>query len=158
MSFLAENDSGITDVDGDHSDWIELYNPNPFAIDLQGYGLKNGPTPATANRWDFPAGSTIPASGFRVVFASQKNLVNPANALHTDFSLDTAGEYLAFVRLSDNATLTRVSRRFPPQYADASYGYWNTPASTWLLRQTLRFSHAWRCEQHRCHRIPRANR
>jgi hypothetical protein len=26
--FLAENDNGITDVDGDHSDWIEIYNPN----------------------------------------------------------------------------------------------------------------------------------
>jgi hypothetical protein len=124
--FLADNENDITDVDGDHSDWIEIYNPNPYAIDLQGYALKNGPTQANANQWSFPAGSGIDASGYRVVFASQKNLTDPANPLHTDFSLDKAGEYLALVRLSDNATLTEFTP-FPPQYADASYGYWNNP-------------------------------
>ncbi|HET6410390.1 MAG TPA: lamin tail domain-containing protein, partial [Chthoniobacteraceae bacterium] len=124
--FLADNEDGITDVDGAHSDWIEIYNPNPFAIDLQGYGLRNGPTQPNANQWNFPAGSAIDANGYRIIFASQKNLTNPASELHTDFSLDNAGEYLALVRLSDSAILTEFAP-FPPQYADASYGYWGTP-------------------------------
>jgi hypothetical protein len=124
--FLADNEEGITDVDGAHSDWIEIHNPNSYAVDLQGYALTNGPTQVNASRWDFPAGSAIPANGYRVVFASQKNLTNPANALHTDFSLEKAGEYLALVRLSDNAILTEFAP-YPGQYADSSYGYGNSP-------------------------------
>lgn len=124
--FLADNEDGIIDVDGDHSDWIEIFNPNPYAIDLEGYGFKNGPNSTTANQWNFPAGSGIEANGYRVIFASQKNLTNPANPLHTDFSLDAAGEYLALVRLSDNAILTEFAP-FPAQFPDASYGYWNNP-------------------------------
>jgi hypothetical protein len=124
--FLADNEDGIIDVDGDNSDWIEIFNPNPFAIDLQGYALKNGPAQPTANQWNFPAGSAIDANGYRVIFASQKNLTNPANPLHTDFSLSTEGEYLALVRISDSATLTEFAP-YPPQYGDVSYGYWSNP-------------------------------
>ncbi len=32
--FVADNKNGLTDADGDHEDWIEIYNPNPFAIEL----------------------------------------------------------------------------------------------------------------------------
>ncbi|MFN5963081.1 MAG: hypothetical protein ACK5CW_16520, partial [Verrucomicrobiota bacterium] len=32
--FLARNTSGITDEDGDRSDWIEIFNPNgqPYSL------------------------------------------------------------------------------------------------------------------------------
>ena len=120
--FVAENDSGLVDVDGDHPDWIEIYNPNPYALDLQGYRLKD-----SASQWDFPAGSGIVAGGYRVVFASGKNLTNPAAALHTNFSLNNAGEYLALVRISDNTILTEFAPAFPQQYSDISYGFWGSP-------------------------------
>ncbi len=123
---LAENDGGITDEDGDHSDWLEIFNPNPYAIDLNGYALKNGSTQASAGTWSFPPGSAIAANGYRVIFASQKNRTNPANALHTNFSLNNAGEYLALVRLSDNTAVTQFAP-YPAQYSDISYGYWNSP-------------------------------
>ena len=30
--YLSSNEYGITDGDGDHADWIEIYNPNSFAV------------------------------------------------------------------------------------------------------------------------------
>jgi hypothetical protein len=92
--FLAENESGLQDVDGDFSDWIEIYNPNAYGITLEGYRLRD-----STSQWNFPTASSIPANGFRVIFASGKNLRNPAADLHTNFSLENSGEYLSLVRI-----------------------------------------------------------
>ena len=37
--FLAANETGITDIDGDRPDWIEIHNPTDSAIDLDGLFL-----------------------------------------------------------------------------------------------------------------------
>ena len=37
--FLAENDGGLRDADGDSPDWIELFNDTPVAVDLAGWRL-----------------------------------------------------------------------------------------------------------------------
>ncbi len=116
--FLADNQNGLVDSDLTTQDWIEIYNPNPYAMDLQGYRLKNN-----LSQWDFPAGSAITANGYRVVFASSKDRTNPAQAMHTNFNLDAAGENLSLVRISDLATVSAFAP-YPKQYADASYGLW----------------------------------
>ena len=41
--WVLENSTGIADADGDHSDWLELYNGGSTAIDLHGYGLSDAP-------------------------------------------------------------------------------------------------------------------
>lgn len=43
--FLASNDSGEQDEDGDHSDWIEIHNPELAPIELDGWAL----TPNTSS-------------------------------------------------------------------------------------------------------------
>ena len=35
--FLAINDTGLQDADGDRSDWIELHNPTPSDVNLDGW-------------------------------------------------------------------------------------------------------------------------
>src|SRR5262245_6133231 len=65
--FLAENDSGLLDEDGDASDWLELYNPSAAAIALGGYRLFAG-----TESWTFPNVS-LAGQEFLVVFASGKN-------------------------------------------------------------------------------------
>jgi hypothetical protein len=120
---LAENESGLTDADGDRPDWIEIFNPNPFVVDLHGYRLRAG-----VDEWDFPPGSAIPANGFRHVFASGKDRNNPAEELHASFSLDNSGEYLGLIRITDNAVVNEFAP-FPEQYADTSYGFWGDPPS-----------------------------
>ena len=37
--FLTENSSGITDQDGDRSDWIEIHNPYADPVNLSGWSL-----------------------------------------------------------------------------------------------------------------------
>ena len=39
LSFLASNLTGLTDEDGETSDWIELHNPNPYDFNLEGWHL-----------------------------------------------------------------------------------------------------------------------
>ena len=119
--FLAQNDSGLLDPTDPlaHPDWIEIYNPNVYGIDLAGYRLKNN-----LAVWDFPTGSGIAANGYLVVFASGKNLANPAQSLHTNFTLDAEGEYLALIRISDLAVVTEFAPTYPNQYGDVSYGWW----------------------------------
>ena len=119
--FVAENTDGLLDNTDPlaHPDWIEIYNPNAFGMDLAGYRLKNNLV-----QWDFPAGSGIAANGYRVVFASGKNLNNPATMLHTNFTLDAEGEYLALVRISDLVAVTEFAPIYPNQLKDISYGWW----------------------------------
>ena len=51
--FVADNKNVIIDADGDHTDWIEIHNPNPFAIELGGWSLTDDPL--RPNRWEFPS-------------------------------------------------------------------------------------------------------
>jgi hypothetical protein len=113
--FMAENQSSLSDEDGDFSDWIELYNPAATPVSLAGWQLLDG-----TNVWTFPA-KTIAAQGFLVVFASGKNRTNPAATLHTNFKLDASGEYLA-LRDAGSNLLSQFAPLFPPQRADYSSG------------------------------------
>ena len=115
--FLASNSGGLRDEDGDSEDWIEIYNPNPFAISLGGYRLVDA-----ANEWIFPAGSVIAASGYRIVFASSKNRMDPAGNLHTNFGVGADGEYLA-LKSPGGVLVTEYAPAFPPQRSNVSYGF-----------------------------------
>lgn len=114
--FMASNAGGLNDEDGDSSDWIEIRNPNPFAIDLAGYQLAD-----SANTWDFPASSAIEGDGYRIVFASSKNRTNPAGNLHTGFGLSADGEYLA-LKTPQGSVATAFSPSYPPQRQNVSAG------------------------------------
>src|SRR3954465_14526084 len=82
--FMADNKTTLADVDGQFSDWIELYNTGPTNMNLAGWALTDDPT--RANRWVLPA-TNLTAKGFMVVFASGKNRAIAGAELHTDFSL-----------------------------------------------------------------------
>lgn len=118
--FLTSNSTGLRDVDGDYSDWIELYNPGSEVVNLTGWSLTD--SNINLSEWVFPD-VTIRAGEYLVVFASGKNKVASNNELHTNFSLSKDGEYLAIVEpggtISDEFTPT-----FPIQQPDVSYGYY----------------------------------
>jgi len=114
--FLAINDSGSQDFQGDFVDWIEVENLGPGSVDLAGWHLTDDPgLPA---KWTFP--STVLAAGARtIVYASGKDLVTPQ--LHANFQLGGIGEYLALVD-SVGTTVDQYSPEYPTQYPDVSYG------------------------------------
>ncbi|MDZ4782341.1 MAG: lamin tail domain-containing protein [Planctomycetia bacterium] len=115
--FLAQNDGGLQDQDGDASDWIEIYNASAADVNLQGWHLTDDSDELT--KWDFPL-AVVPAGGFLVVFASGKDRAVAGSELHTNFSLSTAGEYLALVE--PNGITLASEFDAPQQYEKVSYG------------------------------------
>ncbi|HEY4760675.1 MAG TPA: lamin tail domain-containing protein, partial [Thermoguttaceae bacterium] len=51
--FMADNTSTLPDGDGDFSDWIEIYNPNSTAVNLDGWHLTDNA--GNLDKWPFPA-------------------------------------------------------------------------------------------------------
>lgn len=117
--FLASNNAGLRDENNDASDWVEIHNPTTTAINLDGWYLTDNATQLT--KWRFPA-VTLPAQGFLVVFASNKNRVNPAAPLHTNFALAAGGEYLGLVQPNGTTITSEFAPTFPAQQSDISYG------------------------------------
>lgn len=116
--FMAANKSSLADEDGSYSDWVEVYNPDPVAVDLSGWRLTDNA--ASLSKWVFPA-VTLEPGEFRIVFASGKNRTNPAGPLHTSFALSAGGEYLALVA-PDGTKSTEFAPNFPAQEDDVSFG------------------------------------
>src|SRR6266516_202402 len=122
--FLASNSgktsvtNSIRDEDGDASDWIELLNVGPLAVDLGGWFLTD--EIANLTKWRFPSVSILP-SDFLLVWASGKNRTNAATPLHTNFQLDKGGAYLALVD-PNRTVVSDFFPAFPPQLTDVSYG------------------------------------
>jgi len=123
--FLAANQSGIIDQDGDYSDWIEIHNPTQRAINLSSWSLTDDPQ--EPDKWTFPD-VTLGGQEYLLVFASGKNR-KPAqldSELHTNFRLDRDGEFLGLYSISGNRFVdTPVlpdGNRFPAQFRDISFG------------------------------------
>ena len=108
------------DEDGDPEDWMELYNPGGSAIDIGGYYLSDDATDLT--KWSFPNPTTIPAGGYLMVFASNKNRAISGEELHTNFRLDPDGEYLALVGADGASIIKDFSPGFPSLAKHFSYG------------------------------------
>lgn len=115
--FLAANESGIRDEDGDFSDWIEIHNPTARSVSLEGYSLSDEADDPSA--WKFPARMIEPGE-YLVVFASGKNRVSPSGELHTTFRLSASGGYLGFS--GPSGMLTEFSPVYPEQSDDVSFG------------------------------------
>jgi hypothetical protein len=118
--FMASNTRTLADENGDYPDWIEIYNPNPARVSLDGWFLTDSTNDLT--KWRFPA-TNIAGGGFLVIFASQKDRRTPGTPLHTNFRLSAEGEYLALVREDGNTITSEFSPEFPPQVPNVSFGF-----------------------------------
>ncbi|MBN2805264.1 MAG: CotH kinase family protein [Prolixibacteraceae bacterium] len=67
---LSSNASGITDEDGDFTDWIELYNASEASINLEGYSINDDLVDTLG--WVFPAIDMAPGSHL-LLYASGKD-------------------------------------------------------------------------------------
>ena len=122
---LASNTYGITDEDGEDSDWIELSNVSGASVDLGGWFLTDDA--AQLDKWEFPS-TTLNAGAELLVFASDKDRALAGEELHTNFKLAAGGEYLALVR-PDGITVEYAFDPYPQQFPDVSYGS-GTPGGT----------------------------
>lgn len=117
--FMADNDSTLADGNGEFSDWIEIYNAGDEAIDLAGWSLTDDEN--ELGKWTFPS-VVIEADAYLVVFASGDGVADLGGNLHTNFSLNANGEYLALVEPDGTTIATEFSPEFPDQHGDISFG------------------------------------
>ncbi len=126
--FLAENDTGLKDEDGDQPDWIELFNSDGASANVGGWWLSDDPL--LPMKWAIPAGTTIPARGFLIIFASEKNRTSPQ--LHTNFKLNNAAGSHLILSLPDGAAHSSYLA-YPTQRADHSFGAFGSYAGSGYL-------------------------
>lgn len=117
--FLASNDSGLKDSFGKHSDWIEIYNNDGRAVNLQGWGLSD--SQKKPYKWTFPSTNLV-AGAYLLVFASDREENRPGKELHCGFKLSADGEYLGLTS-PEGVTVSEFAPVFPAQRADISYGW-----------------------------------
>ena len=121
--FMASNDGAlVVDEDGDDSDWVEIFNPSGSVALLNGYYLTDDASDLT--KWSFPA-ETLGIDEYLLVWASGKNRSVAGSELHTNFSLNAGGEYLALVKPDGVTIVTEFGVGgvdFPDQDTGVSYG------------------------------------
>jgi hypothetical protein len=124
--FMATNQSTLEDPHefGEFPDWIELYNPGPEAVSLNGLSLTDDP--AIPTKSPITTGLTIPANGFLVFFADN----DPSQgALHLRFQLSRNG---GVIGLYNSVTQTLIdSYAYGAQTPDVSEGRQFDGAGNW---------------------------
>jgi regulation of enolase protein 1 (concanavalin A-like superfamily) len=95
----ADNLTGITNSAGQHTGWLELYNPSTNIISLNGLYLANNFN--TPLQWAFPVGAVINPGQFKTIFADGQTGLSTLNELHTSFVLASGTGSLALARLDN---------------------------------------------------------
>lgn len=82
--FSAANLNQFQDNYQGYEDWIELYNTTGSTVSIGGFHLSDNETNPT--KWVIPAGTTIPANGYRVFWCDARDEVS-GGQYHTNFKL-----------------------------------------------------------------------
>jgi hypothetical protein len=82
----SANLSTLQDEVGAYPDWIELWNAEDAEADISGWWITDDI--ADVFKWQFPAGTVLPAGGYLVLYADEDQEEGP---LHVNFALAAAG-------------------------------------------------------------------
>jgi hypothetical protein len=121
--FVAANVASLTDGFGDSPDWIEVHNPTDRPIVLHDYFLSDNS--ASPHKWQFPERVALGPGQYLVVFASGRDLVDDRGRLHTNFRLDSDGEYLALSNRAGEvfSVFDQDRGTFPLAVRDIGFGW-----------------------------------
>lgn len=127
--YSCSNMNGITDAFGNQEDWVELYNTSGTAVDLTNFYLSD--KSGNLVKWQIPAGTSIAANGYQMVFCSKRNTVN-GTELHPNFGLSqTKGEWIILSNPTgnpmDSLKMVHMTK------ADHSVGRSTDGAADWKL-------------------------
>jgi uncharacterized repeat protein (TIGR02543 family) len=127
---LANNSNVNIDNFGESDDWVELYNPTAFPINIGGMYLTDDLT--NLSKWYIPSNqpqqTTIPEFGFLLIWCDDQPLQGPT---HAAFKLSASGESVALV--AANGTTIIDSYTFGPQSANVSVGRQLDGQTPWVL-------------------------
>lgn len=114
---LADNNGINADEMGQFEDWVEIHNAGETAVDLGGMYLTDDP--AQPKAWQFPAGTTVAAGGFLLVWCDDDPTDGP---LHATFKLAKEGEGVGLFHDDDHGTVLIDYASFPAVGVNVSYG------------------------------------
>lgn len=114
---VSDNETIIQDEAGQFEDYVEIYNDESVEIDLSGAYLSD--YAGNPIKWQFPAGTIVPAKGHIIVWCDEDPDDGP---LHANFKLSNAGEGVCLFAndLNRNVLLDRMI--FPALADDIAYG------------------------------------
>lgn len=112
---MASNDSTSTifDQNGNHDDWIELYNRKSTALDLTGLYLSDDP--ADLLKWQIPDGTLLGADSYLVIWADKDE---EQAGMHASFKLAKNGESI-YLSNADGTAVDSMS--YEDQITNVSY-------------------------------------
>ena len=105
-------------------DWIEIENRSSTEFDVSGFYLSDDPT--EPEKWEFPAGSVVPADGHLVVFATRLDLKDPSldahGRMHTNFKLGHDSGESIILSQPNGSFAAGLQQAMPTQTPDVSFG------------------------------------
>jgi len=127
--FLASNDFGAVDENGDHEDWIEIYNAGTTTVDLGGMyvtdDLENLMTSMIPT--DDPSITTIAPGEYLLLWADKEP---EQGILHLDdVKLSAGGEQIGLTDIDGVTILDSLT--YGAQVTDVSYGRMPDGSETW---------------------------
>ena len=125
--FMADNETTVTDPQGEYEDWIELHNVTDQPVSLAGRYLSD--ESGNARKWPFPAGTMIPANGYLVVWADEDTTATPG--FHASFKLGKSGERIYLTDTDANLNQVLDVTTYGPQTTDVSGGRSADDADLW---------------------------
>jgi hypothetical protein len=93
----ADNLAGPLDNFGQREPWVELYNSGTNAFSLAGFYLSDNYT--NLAQWSFPAGASVAAGGFLLVWCDNQTNQTTAGSPHANFRLGSGSGRVALSRL-----------------------------------------------------------
>jgi hypothetical protein len=117
------NDFTISDEWGDYDDWIELYNPGDYSVNIEGMVLRNN-----AHIWGIPMGDTstlLSPGSYFLIWADHEE---EQGIFHANFRL-SASESLIICEPDSNMVID--SLKIPSVPDDFSYG--KCPDGEWKI-------------------------
>jgi hypothetical protein len=123
--FMALNNQTITNANGMHDDWIELYNNTADTINLTGLYLSDNYNQPL--KWAFPQGTSITPNGYVLIWASNSSHIDE---LHASFKLSGNGE--SIILAYDNGYVVD-SLTFGTQISDISFGRYPNGTGTFTF-------------------------
>ena len=125
--FMASNDAALPGPQGDHPDWIEIYNAGTGDVNLGGYFLFDtyDLTEAIAIPATYPDSVTVPAGGFILFYA---NKGQESSVLNLNFKLSGSGEQIG-LWASDQSVIDSIT--YGPQTGDVSFGRYMDGTDNW---------------------------
>ncbi len=126
---LATNQQDVTDNFQEHEDWIEIYNPNSFSVDLAGYFFSDNPE--NPMKYMIPLtqpDSTTIAPGSWMIFWADEDGSQGIN--HLNFRLSNNGEEVTLYSPDGFSQADHIE--FVGEQADISFGRETDGNSNWV--------------------------